>query len=164
MGNVMLTQEKIHELFDYQDGNLIWKKQLSPRAKVGSIAGCKQNNGYTIIGLFGNQFLAHRIIWMFFNKECPDFLDHKDGNKSNNRIENLRPCTTIENGYNRKIGSNNKSGHKNIVWHKRDKMWQASITANKKHIHIGLFKNIEDAVVAVDAYRKKLHKHFAKEK
>lgn len=160
----MLTQEKIHELFDYRDGNLLWKKQLSPRGKIGSVAGCKQNTGYVIVGLFGGQVLAHRLVWMFFNKKCPDFLDHIDGDKSNNRIENLRPCTVVENGYNRKISANNKSGYKNVVWHKRDKMWQASITVNKKHIHIGLFKNVEDAAEAVKIYREKFHKQFARDK
>jgi hypothetical protein len=158
----MLNHEQVKELFDYQNGNLVWKKQLSPRGKVGSIAGYKQKSGYILVGVLGCQLLAHRLVWLFFNKECPVSIDHIDGDKSNNKIENLRPCTAIQNGYNRKISANNKSGFKNVVWHKRDKLWQASITANKKLIHIGLFKEAEEAAKAVESYRKNLHKEFAR--
>lgn len=160
----MLNQEQVKELFEYKEGNLLWKKQLSPRCKVGSIAGYKQKNGYILVGVLGCQWLAHRLVWLLFNKNCPNFIDHIDGDKSNNRIENLRPCTTIENGYNRKIGSNNTSGFKNVGWHKRDKLWQASITVNKKLIHIGLFKEAEEAAKAVEIYRKNFHKEFARKK
>ncbi len=72
--------------------------------------------------------------------------DHKSHNTLNNRKHNLRVCTSSQNFMNSKTYFNNHSGITGVSWHKRDKRWQAMITINKKQIHLGYFKNKQEAI------------------
>ena len=70
----------------------------------------------------------------------PKILDHIDGNKLNNKIENLRECDYVTNGYNRKLGINNTSGHKNVAWNKTIKKWRVTLMVKKKFKDFGYFE------------------------
>jgi hypothetical protein len=84
--------------------------------------------------------------------------DHINGEKLDNRRENLRICLIRENLMNRGANSNNTSGHKGVWLNKRINKWVAGITINKKTIHLGYFHNIEDAAAAYEnALREYLH-------
>jgi hypothetical protein len=86
--------------------------------------------------------------------EYPDHIDH-DG--LNNTRKNLRLANSSENGANARLNSNNTSGYKGVTWDKSKRMWAASITVNRKPIHLGRFLNIRDAVIA---YNEAAEKHF----
>ena len=92
----------------------------------------------------------HRLVACAFinnpdNKEC---VDHKDNNKTNNNISNLRFATTNENQHNRKLSNNNTSGYKGIDWHKKTKKWCARIMIDGIRVHIGYYDDLEDARTA----------------
>jgi len=92
----------------------------------------------------------HRLVTNAFidnpnDKKC---VDHKDNNRTNNRLTNLRWATTKENAMNQIISKNNTSGAKGISWHKQTKKWRARINIDGIEIYIGLFDNIEDAKTA----------------
>ena len=89
-------------------------------------------------------------------------IDHINGNKLDNRKENLRYCLHCENTRNSKINSRNKTGYKGVIWHKRDKKFQANIRINGKRIHLGYFIKAEDAARAYNAAAIKYHKEFAR--
>lgn len=95
-----------------------------------------------------NIFMHHLIIDIPTGKET----DHINGNRLDNRKENLRAVTRSQNCMNRKISNlNNTSGYKGVVWHKVGKgYWKAYIKSNGKHIHLGLFEKKEDAAKAYD--------------
>jgi AP2 domain. len=76
-------------------------------------------------------------------------IDHKDRNRLNNQKENLRPCTKIQNGANRGLNANNKSGYKGVSWNKRDNCYQVMIKNYGKKIYI---TNTKDPIVAAKAY------------
>ena len=82
-----------------------------------------------------------------------------NGQRSDNRIENLRSVTKIENSCNAKIPSTNTSGHIGVSWNARDKIWSAYITLNKKRKSLGNFKNIEDAIICRKTNEKLLGFH-----
>lgn len=88
-------------------------------------------------------------------------VDHINGNGLDNRKSNLRICTTKENCSNRKINKNNKSGFKGISWSKKGGAWSASIGVNNKRLHLGYYKNKEDAARAYNHAAKILHGEFA---
>ncbi len=83
-------------------------------------------------------------------------IDHRDGNGLNNQRDNLRFCTHSQNGMNRRI-SQGTSKYKGVCCQKNNKRWQAQITINQKHIHLGVFKNEIDAA---KAYNTAAIEHF----
>lgn len=100
----------------------------------------------------------HRLV-MNFPKA---FVDHKDGNGLNNVKSNLRECTPTENNRNCQVAKNSYVGYKGVRFHKRDKLFFASIGVNYKRIHLGYFKKAEDAAIAYNEAAKKYFGDFAK--
>lgn len=157
-----LTQDLLNELFEYRDGVLYWKIAKAKKIKVGDVAGNLHKTGYLTTMVNSKRYLNHRLIFLMHHGYLPQCLDHIDGNKINNRIENLRPATIGENSRNSKIPKNNTSGFKGVSWHSRDKKWQAQLMINKKSKHLGIFKTIEEATEAVKKAREELHGEFAR--
>jgi hypothetical protein len=89
--------------------------------------------------------LFHRFV-LGINSENINVGDHKNGNKYDNRKENLRDCTWSQNSMNKEIQKNNTSGVVGVSFFKQYEQWRAYITVNKKQIHLGYFDNFIDAV------------------
>jgi len=158
----MITIELLHELFDYVEGSLIWKKQLSYRGKIGTIAGTTKSNGYISVGIDNKEYLLHRLIFMYYKGYLPNYVDHIDNNHKNNKIENLRECSNQQNSFNAKKSKNNTSGIKGISWSKDRKKWEAKCQINRKTIHLGRFSDINEASKALMEFRKKHHGEYAR--
>jgi hypothetical protein len=84
-----------------------------------------------------------------------------DGNKSNNRIGNLRIVSHDSNTQNAVIRTDNKSGAKGVFWHKATGKWHVLITANKKKIYLGVHEDFEFAEFLAQEARRKYHGAFA---
>lgn len=150
-----------NKYLNYRNGKLYWKVSNSNRVKIGDEAGTVNSSGYLNIGLNNKNYLNHRIIFAIHNGYIPKVVDHINGFKTDNRIENLREATRIQNGQNMKLRTSNKSGCKNVSWHKPLNKWKVSLRVNNKVKHIGYFLNLELAdLVAVEA-RNKYHLNFA---
>ena len=143
----------LHELFDYCDGTLYWKN--------GRKAGWKTTTGYEIVRIKGKSMYVHRAIFCMINGYLPKAIDHIDGNKSNNLIENLRVADCSQNACNRKKRTDNTSGVKGISWHKPRQKWQANICVNQKQKYLGLFNTLEEAKQVVEKARIHYHGSYA---
>lgn len=75
-------------------------------------------------------------------------VDHVDGNRLNNRLNNLRVVTSSENGANKRVRSNNTSGRVGVCWDKSRSKWCASICVAGKNISLGKFADFAAAVSA----------------
>jgi hypothetical protein len=136
----MLTTIQLKELFDYKDGNLYWKVYKGPRAPIGSIAGSVRKDGYCRINIDGKSYLTHRLVWLWHGKELDTNIeiDHINNNPSDNRIENLRLATRLQNEYNKpKKGYRFEAGK-----------WRARIKVNGKQQHLGMFDTEDEARLA----------------
>ena len=161
----MITQERLHELFEYRDdGNLIRKIRIGRRDKVGDIAGhLNKSRGYFLVGIDKNEYGLHRIIFLYHyghltkGKE----IDHIDGNRTNNRIENLREVTPSQNQFNRAY-QKNASGVKGVSWCNRNQKWRSVIMINYKQIHLGYYDTIEEAKAVIEKARNEYHGDFAR--
>lgn len=82
-------------------------------------------------------------------------VDHINHDTLNNTGENLREVTHAQNQQNKKGPySNSKSGIRGVVWDKKKLLWIAQIMPNGKFLYRKMFKNIEDANIAVKGARK----------
>ena len=152
----MLTQQEAIKLFRYDNGNLYWKQPIGRRAK--GIAGHLNNSGYLTIQHKRKNYLAHRIIYLMFHGYFPDEIDHIDGNRRNNLIENLRPATRKQNLLNSKVSVRNSSGVKNVSLNKKTNKWQLIICGK----YIGQFDTLEDAKLEAIKHRVATQGNFAR--
>lgn len=156
----MITQEQIRKLFKYNDGQLIRIVHVNCNAKKDDVVGCNQGK-YLVVRIDTVLYLVHRVIFLLINGYLPENIDHIDGDKLNNKIENLRSSTTSQNGFNSKIRLDNKTGIKGVLWCKKNKVYIAKITTSKKVLIIGRYKNLCDAKKAIENERERLHKEFS---
>ena len=153
----MITQSKLKELVDYVDGKLIAKTNSKCR-KVGDALSSLTDRGYLRSSVGGKSYRVHRLVFLYHHGYMPTQVDHIDGDRMNNRIENLREATSSQNNQNRKATSS--SGVKGVVWHKQSKKWIASICVNRKSVHLGSFVSIEEAALVANKTRQSAHGEF----
>jgi hypothetical protein len=160
---VMVTQENIKHLFDYSDGKLFWRSKPSKTSpiKLGSEAGTVMNDGYKRTHIYKQYYAIHRLIFLMHKGYLPKYIDHIDGNRLNNCIENLREATASQNGQNKKLPKNNTSGVKGVYFSKWNK-WVAQLKIDNKVTYLGSFDDIRLAENAVKEARSKNHGMFAK--
>lgn len=152
----MITQEYLKQLFDYQNGNLV-------RKSTGKTALCNiGKHRYKRITINGKTYSLHRIIYLWNHGYLPKIIDHIDGNKENNCIENLREATQQQNCVNRKHHSNSKSPYKNVYWNKTAKKWAVVMSIKHKRNYFGVFEDLELADLVAQEARNKYHGQFAR--
>jgi len=155
------------EIVDYLDYNpetgvFTWKIATTNTVKVGQEAGTLTKKGYRHIKFKGEKYGSHRIAYFIYHGVDPSGkrIGHIDGNRSNNKIDNLRLATHSENLRNRSFQKNNKSGVVGVVWYKRHKKWMAYVNIMRKKIYLGYFDDIEEAKAARIAAEKKYFGEF----
>ncbi len=157
----MITQEQVRKLFKYSEktGELIRRKTINGRSLAGSSAG-HINAGYMRTGIDGKHYRNHRIIFLYHHGYLPDYVDHIDTDKLNNRIENLRKCTAAQNCMNAKKHLDNTVGVKGIYKHKRSGKFVARFSHNGNRINVGSFKLLHDAKNALTEMRERFNGEF----
>lgn len=158
---MILTQSMLIDLFEYKDGQLFWKKATG-RCKKFSVAGSVGSHGYRQIRLQNKMYLAHRLVYLLVHGQMPDQIDHIDGNKINNKIENLRPCNQSQNRMNSSCSSLNKIGIKGVCWSKPHKKWRVQVKKANKNVYDNFFDDLEFAEFVATEARAKHHGAFAK--
>jgi len=150
----------LHELFEYRDGKLYNKTARNSRTKIGGIAGCCSSK-YSMVTINAIPWQLSRIIFMMHHNYVPEYVDHINGNKKDDRIENLRAATPHQNQCNHPLQSKNKSGVKGVSWVKKYQKWYACIRVNGKTKNLGLFSKLESAKEFVEFARENFHGSFA---
>lgn len=139
------SYDLVSEHFFYKDGGLFWKKSPQCSIKKGDRAGCESYQGYRYVRVKGKTYREHRVIFILVNGAIDSSLvvDHINGIRSDNRIENLRQLTTSENAMNCKI---HRDGTK-IPFVTFDKRSGSYKVADGKNYY-GTFYSLEDAISA----------------
>ena len=156
-----ITKEELGDVFTYVDGSFYWKIKPSSRVNIGDKVGGTDGGGYIRNRIHGRCYSTHRLIFLFFNGYVPEYIDHIDGNRSNNKIENLRECTWSQNQQNSKLRTNNTSGIKGLSYVKRSNKWLARISLNKKVLFYKEYSSKSEAVFELRKERERLHSEFS---
>lgn len=162
----MITHELLTKLFDYnpENGLFICKTPISNKVDKGDIAGWISNTNYRMIQIHGKRYVAHRLAWFYVYGKWPvNQLDHINGDRQDNRINNLREVTNAQNSRWKPKNKNNKAGYKGVCFNKKSKKhpYQAFITFERKNYYLGKFKTPEQAAFAYNIKAKELFKEFA---
>ena len=92
---------------------------------------------------------AHVLVWRIVYGVWPDNdIDHLDGDGTNNKLSNLRCVPKCINQRNRKLASNNTSGHAGVYWETRCSKWYAKLSINGEQKYLGYYSVLADAVAA----------------
>lgn len=153
----MLKHFRLLETLKYCDGVFI-RLITRGNAKKGSVAGTIDSKGHRQVCIDGKKYLAHRLVWFYHNGEWPDGdIDHINGIRDDNRIENLRKCSRQQNMFNRKSTTNSTSRYKGVSWKSKNNKWVAQACVSGKVKHLGLFNTELEAKSAYDNYVKDIH-------
>ena len=157
----MITQKRLKELLHYNPdtGILTWIKQYHSRF-IGREAGRLHPNGYRYIKFNRNNYMSHRMAWLYVFGEWPsDQLDHINHIRDDNRIINLRAVSNRINSKNQSIAKNNTHGIIG-VYKRNDKWgWRANIHADSKQTNLGTYKSFFDACCARKSAEKRYGYH-----
>jgi hypothetical protein len=140
-----------------EDGTLWWKISRQKRPKGGRAFATKKGPGNKYLGgMFdGVMLLAHRVVWALTHDEWPTgWLDHIDGDTTNNRPDNLRPASPMLSNHNRRFQSTPVK-YLGVVFFRG--AYVAQIQHNKQHYYLGRFQCAEEAARARDAKAKELY-------
>lgn len=145
----MLTQKRLKEMLDYnpETGVLTWVISQG-RVKTGDICNSKCRYGYVMVRLNSKKYRAHRLAFLYMTGKWPEFIDHINHVRDDNRWVNLREVTYQENNRNASISKNNKSGFTGVCWITRDEKWLAKIVINKKPVYLGFYGDRFEAICA----------------
>ena len=160
-----ITIERLKELlhYDAETGVFTWVNARG-NSGVGRVAGSLRPDGYRQIQVNGSSHQEHRLAWLYVHGEFPSgeksLIDHIDGNKINNRLDNLRVCSDFENQRNTGKRVTNTSGFKGVSWDQRTKKWKAQMYLDGKKITIGRYSVKEDAYAARCNAAKESHMEF----
>jgi len=147
--------------YDQNTGIFVWSERPGNRSYnarlSGKNAGQVESNGYIRIRIFGTRYLAHRLAWFYLYKIWPVWIDHINGDRADNRIDNLRECLPVESAQNRKVLCTNKSGFTGVHWAKRQNKWRAVIYTRNYFKSLGYFESKDEADAAYRQAKTQYH-------
>jgi len=160
--------------YNKETGVFTWKKRPLSHFKTemacktfntrfcNTVCGSKLTNDYVRIGLFGVDYLAHRLAYFYVNGQFPqNQIDHINGIRTDNRFSNLRSVTNKENSHNRQqLNKNSSTGLSGVIFDKARGLFRASIQIDGKSKHLGRFKSKEEAHEAYLKAKRILHTSF----
>lgn len=116
----------------YQDGHLVYDSDtgLFSRTRGQAPSNRPVSCGYTSVANAGRKMPGHRMAWLMVYGEVPEFIDHINGVRHDNRLANLRACSREENNRNVKVHADNVVGIKGVserVHRHATKRWRARL-------------------------------------
>ena len=162
-----LTAERLRELLSYDPETGGWTRikhcARGSHIKVGDAAGYRDDRGYLRIWVDGRKYRGYRLAFLYVTGRWPkNEIDHKDGDTTNDRWDNLREATRNENMRNEKLHRDSGSGLKGVTWHKPSRRWRAQICVHYRRLAIGYFDSAEAAHEAYKTKALELFGEFAR--
>jgi hypothetical protein len=155
-----LTQVQVRNLFDYDaDTGILAHKEYRHGRTKGDVAGCQNVfNRYWYVSVSGFSYRAHRLIWLYVYGMWPSLMiDHINGDRSDNRIINLREATYADQAQNRTPLEGKTSKCQGVTYYSLPQKWVATIYKDYERIHLGYFPTEDEAAEAYRVAKAKYH-------
>lgn len=148
----MITQALLKELFTYEAETGLLRR-ISGGRKLYPWRGAGEDRKYLLTQIRAEPIYLHQAVWLYHYGWLPKYIDHRDRDTKNCRIENLRPATNAQNQYNSTIKRTNQCGFKGVRLHIRGgrKPYQAKIVFEGKQISLGYYATPGEAGAAYAA-------------
>lgn len=140
----LFWRERSRDLFSTDSSTRSWNTRFAGKEAFASAHG----EGYLVGAVFNRLYLAHRVVFALAHGRWPTEVDHINGDRTDNRLANLREVTRAENNRNMKRPIGNFSGTTGVAWYPTKAKWRAYINADGLSSHLGYFASREDAVAA----------------
>jgi hypothetical protein len=154
----------VHDVWEYREGSLYWRvaagRGVSVKRPGDLVAPAPDPHGYQFVTWQRKHYAVHRVVFLLVHGWLPECIDHIDGDPGNNRADNLRSATRLQNQHNRRLNAGTKSGHKNIT--QNQGKWCVRFSVARKTKHFGCFDTIEEAREVAARVRAELHGEFAR--
>lgn len=156
-----ISQTELCRILDYDPGSGVLRFKIGHGKHAQGRTVATKKDGYLVFrfgGRFGRQLRAHRAIWRMMYGVWPvGSIDHINGDRSDNRLKNLRHVTHRDNIINMKLSKKNTSGYRGVTREHRSNKWVARIVVHGSGIYLGSFSTAKEAS---DAFESAAKKHF----
>ena len=138
--NIPFSQNDLQRIFDYTNGTLIWRENRGNNKVKGRVAGYHNQHGYILIALNNVRYRAHRLAWVYVYGSIPNHLDidHINGVRDDNRVENLRLVTVQQNMMNNTVARGYRYRAKN-------NNYEAFLGVDGRRVYLGVFPTAHQA-------------------
>lgn len=165
MESLVNTKQPLSDLFNYADGSIFWKtprRGVQTKKPAGTKSGV--DGKYLQVTIHGERAMVHRIVFEMHHGYQPEFVDHINGDTTDNRIENLRGCSREENCRNAKTPVTNTTGVKNVTYCKQTNKYRVRLWVKGSNKGFGSYEDLELAELVATEARNKFHGEFARHK
>lgn len=156
---------KIEDCISYNPytGVLTWSTRVNNSVSVGQTLGTRHNKGYLFFRLNKKFYFCHKVAW-FLHYGCwpSGEIDHINGDKSDNRITNLRDVTHLQNMCNTPSRQKTSSKYKGVHIIKTTGKWRATLWNGCSKLHLGVFSCEKEAALAYDTEARKVFGEYAR--
>ena len=154
------TQKYLQENYTYDaESGILYRKRKTTQ---DTPAGTTWTTGYVVTKIKGTFYKVHRLIWiLLYGDNPPTIIDHINGDKSDNRLCNLRACEHSQNLWNARKPKNNTSGYKGVKMHKKSGKWYGEVRGNGERRITRLCETKDEANQLLIRIRADLHGDFA---
>lgn len=144
----------------YQDGHLVWARHGTAHARGDAVGCVDARSGYRCLRCAEGKLYVHRLVWEILKGPISQGMqiDHINGDRDDNRIENLRLVTQQENLRNVRRRDSNTTGTTGISALK-DGRFRARIGSDGATINLGEFATKSAAIDARKQAEKRLGYH-----
>jgi hypothetical protein len=160
--STMISLDRLRELFTYDPDTGVLTRRITraANAKAGDVVGSVDGKGYLHVNIDDRFIRVHRICFFMHHGYLPPLVDHRNRNRKDNRIENLRDASPKQNIANSALLRTNSSGYRGVSRNSKSGKWHAQIKLNGKQTYLGRFDTPEEAY---ECYKRAAIEHFGEE-